>query len=640
MKQFLFCALLFITSNIAATNIDITSPNGQLKVNIELNAIGEIKYSAQLAGTTIIKQSPLGLETNIGNFISDLTLIEQSTSSIDTTYTLSRSKFSSVHYIANSTTCFFVNKKQQKMSITFNVSNNDIEFRYTIYRHKDTGSIRINKELTGFTFPNQTTAFLTPQSDAMIGWKRTKPSYEEEYIIDAPISTKSSYGHGWTFPCLFKIGSDGWALISETGVDSRYCASHLSDCNENTFTIEFAMPEENNGNGTIEPAMSLPGNTPWRTITIGKDLKPIVETTAPWNNVEQLYESEYKYPMGRGTWSWILWQDNSINYDDQVKFIDLAHSLGLEFTLIDNWWDTKIGHERMEDLIKYAHSQNVEPIIWYSSSGYWNDIEQGPTNIMDNPISRKKEMRWLKANGVRGIKVDFFGGDKQETMRLYEAILSDADDNGIMVIFHGCTLPRGWERMFPNYAGSEAVLASENMIFSQHFCDKEAQSACLHPFIRNTVGSMEYGGCFLNKRMNKDNNGGNIRRTSDIFQLATTILFQNSIQHFAIAPNNLIDAPKYCLDFLSSVPTTWDETQFIDGYPSKYVILARRNNDCWYIAGVNATDKDISVDINLPFDSQEATLYSDKNDGPQQIKIKNKKYKVTISPNGGIIIKK
>lgn len=253
--------------------------------------------------------------------------------------------------------------------------------------------------------------------------------------------------------------------------------------------------------------------------------------------------------------------------------------MGYEYVLIDNWWDTNIGRERMKDFIDYAHSKNVDVFLWYSSSGYWNDIVQGPTNYMDNPIIRKKEMKWLHNIGVKGIKVDFFGGDKQETMRLYEAILSDADDNGLMVIFHGCTLPRGWERMYPNYVGSEAVLASENLIFQQHFCDEEAFNACLHPFIRNTIGCMEFGGTFLNKRLNRNNDGGSIRKTTDVFQLATAVLFQNPIQNFALAPNNLTDAPQVCLDFMKQVPTTWNETRFIDGYPGKYVVLARRHAD-------------------------------------------------------------
>ena len=355
-----------------------------------------------------------------------------------------------------------------------------------------------------------------------------------------------------------------------------------------SYKLEYPMAEENNGNGTVEPGVSLPGATPWRTITLGESLKPIVETTVAWDLVDPRYETEHEYRYGKGTWSWIVWQDGSINYEDQVKYVDLAAAMNFQYVLVDNWWDTYIGKEKIEDLVAYANSKGVDVFLWYSSSGWWNDIEQGPINIMSDPITRKKEMRWMKSLGVKGIKVDFFGGDKQETMRHYEAILSDADDNGLMVIFHGCTLPRGWERMYPNYVGSEAVRASENLVFLQYECDQEAQAACLHPFIRNSVGSMEFGGCFMNERLSKDNKGGTIRRTTDIFQIATCVLFQNPIQNFALAPNNLEDAPEVCLDFLREVPTTWDETRFIDGYPGEHVALARRKGDTWYVAAINA----------------------------------------------------
>lgn len=531
------------------------------------------------------------------------------------------------------------------MDVTFRVSNNDLAFRYELPRYGDTGSIVIHREATGFDFPSYTTTFLAPQSDPMVGWKRTKPSYEEEYAADAPLTQRSQFGHGFTFPCLFRIGDDGWALVSETGVDSRYCASRLSDATaDGLFTIAFPMPEENNGNGTVAPGFALPSATPWRTITVGDNLKPIIETTVPWDVVTPRFSTEHTYKYGKGTWSWIVWQDASINYDDQVRYIDLAAAMGFPYVLIDNWWDTNIGHERMEQLVDYAHAKNVDVFLWYSSSGYWNDIVQGPTNRMDNPIVRKQEMKWLKKIGVKGIKVDFFGGDKQETMRLYEAILSDADDHGLMVIFHGCTLPRGWERMYPNYVGSEAVLASENLVFDQHFDDLEAFNACLHPFIRNTVGCMEFGGTFLNKRYNRTNDGGTTRRTTDVFQLATAVLFQNPIQNFAITPNNLTDAPRLALDFLKEVPTTWDETVFLDGYPGKYCVLARRHGDRWYIAGINAQKEPLKLKLALPMlrEGDRVALYSDTKSREPQLEQKTiqkpDETSVTIQPEGGIVL--
>ena len=636
--------LFALSGPLAAQSVSVNGPDGKLQLTVSCpSANGEVSYAVTYNGKQMLESSPLGMETNVGDFYRGLQLKEHKVTALDTVYEQSRIKASRIHYWANELLCSFVNGEGKNVQITFRVSNNDVAFRYTLPREQGKGSVTVNSERTGFRFPSQTTTFLCPQRDAMIGRKRTKPSYEEEYKADAPMNERSGYGHGYTFPCLFKVGDDGWVLLSETGVDSRYCGSRLSDWDNGVYRIAFPMPEENNGNGTVSPAFSLPGSTPWRTVTVGETLKPIVETTVPWDVVEPRYTTTHDYKPGRGTWSWILWQDGSINYDDQVRYVDLAAAMGYEYVLIDNWWDNNIGRDRMEQFIKYARSKGVEVFLWYSSSGYWNDIEQSPVNRMDNSIARKQEMRWLQSLGVKGIKVDFFGGDKQETLRLYEEILSDADDHGLMVIFHGCTLPRGWERMYPNYVGSEAVLASENLVFSQHFCDNEAFNATLHPFIRNAVGCMEFGGVFLNKRLNRSNDGGTIRRTTDIFQLATAVLFQNPIQNFALAPNNLTDAPQICLDFMKQVPTTWDETRFIDGYPGRYIVLARRHGNTWYIAAVNATAEPLKLKLDLPvLAGQEVSLYSDDKKMQPQLKLQKIKtdgsLQLTVQPQGGAVI--
>lgn len=638
--------LFALSGPLAAQSVSVNGPDGKLQLTVSCpSANGEVSYAVTYNGKQMLESSPLGMETNVGDFYRGLQLKEHKVTALDTVYEQSRIKASHIHYRANELLCSFVNGEGKNVQITFRVSNNDVAFRYTLPREQGKGSVTVNSERTGFRFPSQTTTFLCPQSDAMIGWKRTKPSYEEEYKADTPMNERSGYGHGYTFPCLFKVGDDGWVLLSETGVDSRYCGSRLSDWDNGVYRIAFPMPEENNGNGTVAPAFSLPGSTPWRTVTVGETLKPIVETTVPWDVVEPRYTTTHDYKPGRGTWSWILWQDGSINYDDQVRYVDLAAAMGYEYVLIDNWWDNNIGRDRMEQFIKYARSKGVEVFLWYSSSGYWNDIEQSPVNRMDNSIARKQEMRWLQSQGVKGIKVDFFGGDKQETLRLYEEILSDADDHGLMVIFHGCTLPRGWERMYPNYVGSEAVLASENLVFSQHFCDNEAFNATLHPFIRNAVGCMEFGGVFLNKRLNRSNDGGTIRRTTDIFQLATAVLFQNPIQNFALAPNNLTDAPQICLDFMKQVPTTWDETRFIDGYPGRYIVLARRHGNTWYIAAANATVEPLKLKLDLPMlAGQEVSLYSDDKKMQPQLKLQKIKtdgsLQLTVQPQGGAVIVK
>jgi hypothetical protein len=643
MKRFYLLALLAITTNLIFAQVaSLSGPDGRLMLSV-FNDNGQAQYSVKYDDKTILEKSPLGFITNEGDFTKSLKLIEHNKENIDKKYSQDRIKKSEIHYTANMLTCTFENQENKQFSIVFQVSNNDIAFRYELSQWGERRACVIEKEITGFDFPEYTTTFLSSMMSPMGAFARTSPSYESGYTNNEPVGKSRPGSQGYVFPGLFRIGDDGWALISETGVNSQYVASHLSASDsEGLYTVEFPDERQNNGFGSTGAQVTLPGITPWRTITVGSTLKPIVETTIPFDVVEPLYEASQPYKLGRSTWSWIVWQDPSMNWDDQVAYIDLAAELNFEYILIDALWDKNIGYEKMEELIAYANSKNVDVFLWYNSNGAFNDAPQSPRDKMNTSIARKKEMKWLRDAGVKGLKVDFFGGDKQETMRFYEDLLSDGNDYGLMMVFHGCTLPRGWERMYPNFVGSEAVLASEMLIFSQDVREKEAFHATLHPFIRNTVGSMEFGGVFLNKYLNKGNTQGQKRLTTDVFQIATATLFQSPMQMFALTPNNLTDSKDILIDYMKDVPTTWDETVYIDGFPGKYAVIARRNGQNWYISGVNALTDPIKLKLQLPMVAgKSGSLYYDNDQSEAQFA--NKKVnsdgsiEVTMQPNGGFV---
>ena len=628
----------------------VTSPNGSLTVNVSCEG-GRLYYNAMLEGQEMMLPSALGLKTSIGDFTRELSIVNSQLSIVSNAYQMRGTKASSADYKATKAVIDIENKDHQRFSVIFQVSDNDIAFRYAIPRQKwqdkEPKRLRIKSELSSFNFPDGTTTFISPQIGPESGWEQTKPSYEEGYSNDAPMNTPSQHGHGYIFPALYHLPS-GWALISETGVSSGYCGSHLSDYQAGTgYTIAYPNAGENNGYGTDFAAIPLPGETPWRTITLGTSLKPIAETTISYDLVEPLYAPSTDYKPGRYTWSWLIWQDNSVNYADQVKFIDLASDMGFEYCLVDNWWDTQIGRDRIEELSKYAQSKGVHLLLWYNSNGFWNDAPQTPRNCMSTAIAREKEMTWLQRIGVKGIKVDFFGGDKQETMRLYEDILSDANRHGLQVVFHGCTVPRGWERMYPNFVASEAVLASENLFFGEEATFREGFDLTLHPFCRNATASMDWGGIIMNKYISKDNKSRHSRKTTDIFELASGLIMQTSVQCVALQPNNLNELPEFELDFLYGLPTTWEETRFIDGYPGRYVVLARKaTNGNWYVAGLNALKEPLTLTLDLPMFAPGETIryFVDEKDGSPTvypIKIDKKgRAKVTIQPNGGMICKR
>ncbi len=627
---------------VATTAQEVQGPDRALRVNVQLQD-GMPTYNVTYNGKSMLESSPLGLKTSIGDFSQKLQLAGYQTRAIDETYTMEHAKISRIHYQANELICNYLSPDGDTLHIIFRVSNNDIALAYRLTSPKQT-HCTIEKEITGFRFPQQTTTFITPQAPAGSGWMKSKPSYEEEYTIEQPVGTPSKYGLGYTFPALFHLASNGWILLSETGVSSKYAGTRLSEGNKDgLYNIAFPEQEENGGAGDNTVTAALPLLTSWKTITVGETLKPIVETTSAYDNVRPLYEPTQVYRPGRATWSWILWQDASCNYQDQKTFIDLAASLRFEYILIDALWDKQIGYKNMPSLTNYAHSKGVDVFLWYNSNGYWNDAPQGPKHCMDNAPARRKEMAWMKLLGVKGIKVDFFGGDKQTTMKLYEDILTDANQYGIEVIFHGCTLPRGWERMYPNHMSSEAALVSENLVFAQYHADHEAQRSTLYPFIRNAVAAMDYGGVFFNKHFSKDGKSGTLRKTTDAFQVATSILYQSSIQHFGITPNNLSEEPGFILNFIRKVPTVWDETRFIEGYPGKYCIIARRNGDRWYIAGANATDKPMKLSLSLPWLSQKNISIIQDNElrtASSKQTVVDKKGNLTIEmlPMGGVTI--
>ena len=649
MKRMMTAAALALCLLTAqATEKTFQSPDGKMAVTVSDQG-GKATYQVTLDGTVFITPSPLGVKMNFGDLSQGLTLKDCQTTTVKDEYSLKTIKQSHVSYEATEAVCQFEKDGKPALDVIFRVTGRDVAYRYKIYgSKKDMFSAVVESEASSFILPEGTTTFLCPQVKPMGGFARTYPSYETSYTWDDEMG-KNGWGQGYTFPCLFKT-PQGWVIISETGTDGNYVGCALKNDGGAKYSIDFPQASEMDGWGTPNAKVALPALTPWRTMTIGTTLAPIVETTVANDLVHPKYKASKDYTYGKGTWSWIIRMDGSCNYKEQKEYIDFSAALGYRSVLVDAHWDSQIGYDKVAELSRYAQSKGVGLFLWYNSNGFWNDAPQGPRHKMNKSSVRRQEMKWMQENGILGIKVDFFGGDKQVMMQLYEDILTDANEFGLQCIFHGCTLPRGWERMYPNYVASEAVLASENLSFGQGACDAEAKNGCTHVFIRNTVASMDWGGSALNKRYSTGNDRGTYRRTSDVYALATAVLFQSSVQHFALAPNNLEDAPAWAIDFMKQVPTNWDEVRFIDGYPGKYAIIARRAGDTWYIAGINAEKEPVKKTISLPMfvkDTQ-LTVYADDakytNDpnvvGSVKTVKQNKKQQmnIVIPENGGIVI--
>lgn len=631
-----FCAAAVFTQE--RKPFRIASPDARLAVVFHLNDSGAPHYRIELNGKPVLRDSRLGLVRDDADFSKGLKLLTQSrTTLINDRYEILTAKRRLNHYTANRQVFHLETGSGEKLDIIFQVSNDGVAFRY-LFPETSSELHRLNEELSSFHMLPDTKAWLQPMSEAKTGWQKVNPCYEEFYEKEIATGTPSPLGAGWVFPALFRTG-DTWLLISETGLSRTYSGTRLrSESPDGKYRIGFPDPREDFQGGPVNPTSKLPWLTPWRLIVVGS-LKTIAESTLGNDLADPARTITTPIKPGRASWSWPLLGDSNTTYDVQKRFIDYAAEMGWEYCLIDALWDKQIGYDKVKELIDYAHGKGVRILLWYNSAGDWNSTPQTPRDLMVTRESRIREFDRLKTMGVAGLKIDFFGGDGQSVIGYYLDILEDAAPYGFLLNFHGATLPRGWQRTYPHLMTVEAIRGLEYVTFEQMNADQQATHATMLPFTRNVFDPMDYTPVVLD-RINKIQ-----RRTTSAFELALSVLFTSGIQHYAEIPDGMAKAPAYVRDFLKGVPSVWDDMKFLDGYPGKFVVLARRGEGRWYIAGINGEAKENKLRLNLdelPVRGG-ATLITDGSEGNlsfrrETVRLANKKLDVTMLPNGGFVL--
>jgi len=635
--------LLFIGKDVMAIKSSMTnSPDGKLNVAFQVDEKGQPLYSIQLNGKDVLKNSVLGLVRDDQSFTEGLTLENiSSLERIEDNYTMLLGKRRNCSYIANRRIFSLKNSNNEKMQIIFQISNDGVAFRYAFPGDSEK-TYSIKEEKTTFAFEPNTVSWLHPMQPGKSGWSRTQPSYEEHYIIEKPVGTRSPMSEGWCLPALFKTEDDIWVLICDSDVDESYCAVRLArDSTGGVYKVAFPHPEEHRGKiDPVQPTITTPFKSPWRVLIVGDNLKAIVESTLMTDVAKDCeYPNTDFIKPGRAAWHWLRYGDESATLPVAESFLDFASKMKWQYILIDATWDTLIGYEKIAEFIKKAAGKNVGVILWYNSNGPWNDAPMGPKNKMHEKTIRREEFAKLKEMGVKGVKVDFFGGDKQATMKLYLDIFKDAADYGILVNCHGATIPRGWQRTYPNLVTMEAVKGMEYCTFEQRNANLQPQHCCILPFTRNVIGSMDFTPIVFNPRIR-----GVTLRTTLAFELALSVIFESGVQHFGLVPDEYELMPDFVVSYLQNVPTAWDQTRLVDGYPGKFVVIARKTGDKWYIAGINGENekKELSLDLSFLPAETKATLITDGPDRTFSRKTLEKeavlKPVIELLPNGGFVI--
>lgn len=600
---------LLLTSCSHQDTWDLSSPSGELNFVLHIDEEGRLYYTVNASGEMLISPSTVGIKRFDEDFSKGLKFNNTTEPELkNETFDLVTGKRLKIAAEWNERTVSFLTGNKKEMQLMIRMYDDGVAFRYFFPGSGD-GLYTVEEELTGFAFSSEGRTWIQPYDKVTT----YSPAYETYFENGIPIGTDAPSKEGWSFPALMQTG-EWWILLTEAAASSGYFAAHLNqDCSGRTYTVR--MPEEEEALGLVpqKASSTLPWITPWRVLIIDNSLAGIVESdmVAKLNPPSEIADVSWIKP-GKASWSW--WGDWPSPRDGKklMKFVDLAVEMGWEYSLVDANWDL-MENGSIEDVVKYANSKGIGIFMWYNSGGAHNEVTERPRNIISDPELRKQEFRKLSEWGVKGVKVDFFQSDKQQIIAQYFDILKDAADNRIMVNFHGCTLPRGWNRTWPNLMSMEAVRGAECYAFDEKFPANAVWYNTILPFTRNAVGSMDYTPVtFTDQKYPHLTTWGH--------ELALSVVFESGILHMADRVEAYLTLPGDIRHFLSKVPAAWDETKFLAGEPGKFCVIARKSGNSWYIGGINGTNEtmDLSIDISVLTDNKTDLFLITDSDKPDK----------------------
>ncbi len=635
MKHIYLFITISISISFAINGQVVFSPDKNIRVELVSKKTSETSSSGKVYFRVLYKtdtgylealpNSPLGIMRSDQRFTDSLSLVGESPAlEIHDKYEMICGKRKSCENSGTETAFHFVNSNHQPLHIVFRVYNDGVAFRYEFPNTSDS-VFNITDEATTYILPDSTNRWMQP----------FHLSYEDFFPLSMTgISRRKE--QEWGLPALYKVHDHPvWVLISEANISRNHCATRL--CNRaNPNEYKVMVPPARNDFKQTGVKTTLPWNSQWHTLIVGK-LSDIVESTLITDVSEpnKLEETGWIKP---GAVSWIYWANNhgSKDYKKVVEYIDLASEMGWPYILIDWEWDVMSNGGNITDALNYAKSKGIKPLLWYNSGTSW--LDPTPNDRLLTSQKRAEEFSWLNKIGVYGIKVDFFAGDQQDMMKYYIDILEDAAKYRLMVNFHGATIPRGWQRTYPNLMTVEGVYGAEWYNNRRTLTNKAAGHNTTLPFTRNVVGPMDYTPVTFS-------NSQHPHITSYGHELALSVVFESGFQHFADSPASYDSLPSEPKEFLKKVPVSWDDTKLIDGYPGEKVVMARKKENLWYIGGLNGKDEPQTLNVKFDFLRKgkfNLQLIEDGNDGKsftnRTVRVKkNDVISLKCLPRGGFV---
>lgn len=644
-----YCLFLAVSA-CSQDNWTLTSPGRSLQATVQFADLngeadypsGQRLYYAVSIGspdsyTEVIEPSPMGIEREDQNFVDGLTFDSaEEERQINDSYTMVAGKKVAVNSICNELVLHFSAGSGKKLDLILRAYDDGFAFRYR-FPETDNTQYTVSREITGFRIPAGSRGCMLPHT----AFEQFGPGYEGMWRDNVDVGTRAPENVGWCFPALFKTG-DNWVLFGESGVMDSYCGATMEQTvSQRVYRLKFPPAAEGNGTGSVTPSSTLPWETPWRFIIAGNSPGVIIESTLFHNlaSPSEIDDVSWIKP-GRSSWSWWSQEGSHTEYGVNTEYINLSEDMTWEYCLIDHDWDGTT----VQRLIDYGNQHNVGILVWYNSGGPHNTVNHmGPRDRMDTREVRRNEMQKISQWGIKGIKVDFFHSDKQNIIQQYLGILRDAAEYKLTVNFHGCTLPRGWQRTFPNLVSAEAVLGAEWYKYRADYPAGAPRRNTILVFTRNALCSMDFTPVTFT-------NHANAHVTTYGHELALSIVFESAGIHLADRASGYTNLPAEPKQFLRDVPTTWDDIKYMEGTPGDYVVLARRKGDDWYLGGIDGSGRSRNLSLDLSFlssfseDGYDMTLITDGNsnttfNSSEDVINGDTRLDVAIRGNGGFVAK-
>ncbi|MDG3581086.1 glycoside hydrolase family 97 protein [Galbibacter pacificus] len=628
----LYCFFLLLTScteNQSSEQIKLASKNGVNEIVLSLTDLGQLTYHVKRNGKILIKPSPMGVISNDYDFTNGLKIVDISSVQERTEkYQLKVGHQSKINHILQTKSVVVKNTKGGTMVVDLVSGEEGVAFRYR-FPEADQKKHTIKKEITGFHIEKNARGWLQPYNKA----GDYTPGYEDFYLEVSSgdsISGARNPSVGWCMPALFNVNQKkNWVLIAESATDGSFSGCHLRPIAEDgIYSIAFAKADEAytlplDKNTEALPTSKLPWTMPWRVVITGESagdilLSTLITDLAPASKIEDTSWIE----TGKASWSWWSHPDDH-SPEIYNRFTDLAANMNWKYTLFDAGWE-KANDEGA--IIDKAIAKGIQPMVWGYSGSYFN------------PKERKERFKQLADMGIKGVKIDFWCSDRQEVMGALQSLFKDAANQHLLVNLHGTTVPRGWHRTWPNFVTAEAVLGTESYFYEERFPDMAAGQNTILPFTRNVAGPTDYTPVALTMRKYK-------RLNTAVHELATSMIYTSGVIHFADSKEMLESLPNDVQNLLKEIPATWDHTECIIGEPGKAIVLARKSGERSYIVGINGTNSEQPIQLDLTKYNNKSSSYRIIKEGKNplmefesKINSVNSNFVYNIAPKGGFII--